>query len=411
MARYEYWMVYLPEVTPASFLLFVVDSTGANKLRSYASGREQIIGQPGSSMVFSKTKFRFRVDPHRVDGAEGCHHWHHETLNHNRRYLAGVASQQNVIRSLVNPPIDGVVQGRGNRGSQRQIQDYVNSHQLVLTQAILERLPPRLQELGATIRWVSPLADENYREYRDGEFLERVGLGHFTKVLGAFWPNRGPSWDALGIVLENAGVIKPEIVLVEAKSYPREVYGNGCQATQPARDKIGSALQETKVWCKVARETDWLGPLYQSANRIAHLYFLLELLHVPAWLVNLYFTADPIGPTTREGWEQELMRSKSELGLTQPVRNLVEYISALSTRGSTLPPCRKGSPSPIGPIGGWPWQSSRGRHYQIRKSASRVYWSYGMRLFLARGNVPPTPSCLGLAIGEATSIALEMASI
>lgn len=344
MARYRYWMVFLPKVEPTSFMLFVEDSTGANKLRNYASGIEMVVGQPGADAVFKEAKFHFPVTPHRVGGAEACQHWYGETLAYNHSHLGrGINSPQAAVVPAggirTAPATDGIVQGRAKRGSQRQIQDYVNSHPTVLTEAILDRLPPVMRELGARIRWVSPLAGENYREYRDAEFLERVGLGQLTKALAEYWPNRGPSWDALGILSDEAGAIRPAIVLLEAKSHVPEVYGSGCQATPRSREKIARALHGAKRWCGATAYADWLGPLYQSANRISHLYFLLEELRVPAWLVNLYFTDDPIGPTSRDRWEEAVSETKLELGLTRRIDNMVEvYLGALDSGGVGLKP-------------------------------------------------------------------------
>ena len=64
-----------------------------------------------------------------------------------------------------------------------------------------------------------------------------------------------------------------------------------------------------------SHDSDWLGlSLYQSANRIAHLYFIFNRLQTPTWLVNLYFTDDPIGPTNHEAWDGEVLKVKGELG-------------------------------------------------------------------------------------------------
>jgi hypothetical protein len=210
------------------------------------------------------------------------------------------------------------------------LQDYVNSYPDAISAAILEQLPARLRELKAKIRWVSPLAQEGYREYRDAEFLERVGLRGVAGDLSAFWPTMGPSWDALGVVSDSLGRIKPGVILVEAKSHIAEIYGSGCQASPESLCKIEAAISHARSWCGVSTGENWLGPLYQSANRIAHLYFLHECLRTPAWLVNLYFTGDPIGPADRLAWEREVARVKAQLGLTTPVPNVVEvYLAAL----------------------------------------------------------------------------------
>ncbi len=86
-----------------------------------------------------------------------------------------------MARACEAKPNMNLVEGRAYRGSQRQVQDYVNNYPDVLSDAILQQLPARVREPDSTIRWVSPLARESYREYRDAEFIKRVGLGHFAR--------------------------------------------------------------------------------------------------------------------------------------------------------------------------------------------------------------------------------------
>ena len=106
------------------------------------------------------------------------------------------------------------------------------------------------------------------------------------------------------------------ILLVEAKSYPGEIYGVGCKASPASRKKIEDALDRTKKWCGVPADTDWTGPLYQSANRLAHLYFFRKIAGVPAWLANINFLNDPHSPTDCEAWQKQLKKVKSELGIS-----------------------------------------------------------------------------------------------
>src|SRR5689334_16161238 len=92
--------------------------------------------------------------------------------------------------------------GSAFRGSQHQIQLYVNGHAAALSQSIIVANPtvPR----DAEIKWVSPLQDKQYQEYWDGGFLDVLGLGAFRPQLAGFWPKGGPHWDALA-KLEHAG--------------------------------------------------------------------------------------------------------------------------------------------------------------------------------------------------------------
>ncbi len=196
----------------------------------------------------------------------------------------------------------------------------------------MQELPGRLRELGAHIRWVSPLAVDDYAEYRDADFLRAVGLGDFVAELKSFWPSSGPSWDALATISDLDGKIRPNVILVEAKSHIPEIYGNGCQAGPVSRRIIEDALAETKQWCSASADADWTGPLYQSANRLAHLYFIRERLKRPAWLVNIYFINDEIGPADHDDWKAELQKVKASLGLTSIVPFAIDlFIPALTS--------------------------------------------------------------------------------
>lgn len=80
---------------------------------------------------------------------------------------------------------------------------------------------------------------------------------------------------------------------------------------------IDAAIAVTKGWLRIGPQADWKGPLYQSANRIAYLYFLREILQVEAWLVNAYFTDDHSisTPTSRAEWQGKLADVKKSLGV------------------------------------------------------------------------------------------------
>jgi hypothetical protein len=210
------------------------------------------------------------------------------------------------------------------------LQDYLNDHEEVFTRAVMEALPPRYRELAATIGWVSPFARDNYMEYRDGDFLRAVGLGEFTGELASFWPSGGPSWDALGIISDPSQKMRPNIVLVEAKSHLTEIYGSGCQAGLHSRELIEKSLVEAKDWCSASKDADWTGALYQSANRLAHLYFIRERLGRLAWLVNLCFIGDPIGPADQGAWEAELKKVNVSLGINSEVPFVIDvFLPAL----------------------------------------------------------------------------------
>jgi hypothetical protein len=108
-------------------------------------------------------------------------------------------------------------------------------------------------------------------------------------------------------------------VLVEAKSHVQEVYGNGCGAMGGSLSLIQSSVGRTKDWLGARPDADWLGSLYQSANRLAHLFFLREIANVEAYLASIYFTGDPHSPTTRQEWDEAIRAVTGELGLSAAV--------------------------------------------------------------------------------------------
>ncbi len=122
-------------------------------------------------------------------------------------------------------------------------------------------------------------------------------------------------WDALASIEFQKDKNNKGILLVEAKSYPGEIYRVGCKASPKSRKKIEDALNRAKKWCGVSADNDWTGPLYQSANRMAYLYFFRKIAGVPAWLANINFLNDPHSPTDDETWQEQLKKVKAELGI------------------------------------------------------------------------------------------------
>lgn len=203
--------------------------------------------------------------------------------------------------------------GRAFAGSQLQIQIYVNRRPDDVNANIRSALGPALPA-RAEIVWRSPLESEGFAEYRDGEFLAALGLPHLREKLAGFWPEGGPRWDGLAIVNDPAKSDPSAYLLVEAKSYPKEVFGPGCQAQPDSRRTIEAALRVTKAWAGAEESADWLGALYQYGNRLAHVYFLRQIANLRAWLVNLCFLGDPHRPTGRAVWENGLTAIREGLG-------------------------------------------------------------------------------------------------
>lgn len=201
------------------------------------------------------------------------------------------------------------------RGSKLQVQIYVNRKSGQLSEAVLDALPS-LASRTTKLAWVAPLEHEGFAEPQDVAFLRAVGYEDLAPELASFWPTRGPVWDALALAVLPSG--RPGVVLVEGKSYPDELYGSGMQAKAAAsQTKIEAALAATRTWLGVdGHAAAWTGPLYQSANRYAHLYWLREVAGVEAWLVHLLFVDDmTYRGASNEEWETALPPVEEELGL------------------------------------------------------------------------------------------------
>jgi len=197
-------------------------------------------------------------------------------------------------------------------GSQLQMQIYVNRRRRELRRAILDGLPALAAD-QPSFQWVSPLEASRFREYRDGDFLRALGFGRLQAELVEFWPARGPCWDALAVIDREGR--RPGVLLVEAKSYAGEIRGGGSRGQGDSRKKIVRALALTQRWLGLPEDGEaWTGELYQTANRLAHLYFLRRA-RIDAWLVNLLIVGDPRSPTTRPTWDRALRSVDMELGL------------------------------------------------------------------------------------------------
>ncbi len=212
---------------------------------------------------------------------------------------------------------DDVVTGRlrqkaARRGSQKWLQIAVAA------------APQRLQPPGlAPLTWRSPLADDDHAEYRDAAFLERLGLGHLAPALAAFWPRGGPVWDGLATCADG-------VVLVEAKAHLREALSTPCAARDPdSRARIAAALGQAREALGARGGGDWMEVFYQSANRLALLWWL-NAQGVRAHLLMVGFLGDAgmRGPATPEAWQAMARAIRQALGLPEahPLRDRVHWV-------------------------------------------------------------------------------------
>lgn len=202
--------------------------------------------------------------------------------------------------------MDRYPQPSDGHGSLQDIQVLVNRFPDVFTHKIKEKIVIKSNRID----WVSPLKDDDYSEYRDNGFIERLVIQNLKLPVSAFWPKRGPQWDALGKGDE-------EYFLVEAKANIDEIVSPETKATGKSLEMIQKSLGDLKKYLNVNNKIDWSGTFYQYTNRLAHLYFLRALNKLPVNLIFVYFIGDDSvsGPKSVEEWSVALTVMKKYLGL------------------------------------------------------------------------------------------------
>lgn len=196
-------------------------------------------------------------------------------------------------------------------GSHRWLQVAVEGRADVLRDAL--DAPLRLAQ-GEQIRWVSPLRADGFAEFRDGEALRRLGVRILPKrSLAAFWPPRGPVWDALGKTSGGA------LIFVEAKAHISEAASPGTKASPKSRRLIESSLHEARGFYAPKASAQWSGTFYQYANRLAHHYLFRRVNGLPSHLVFLYFinATDVGGPGCVAEWQGAIRLLHAALGLPE----------------------------------------------------------------------------------------------
>ena len=207
-------------------------------------------------------------------------------------------------------------QKSNSHGSLKNLQVSINVKKKYLDAEISKIIGKRMK-----IDWKSPLESDDYAEYRDEDFLKKLGIFKIKYPLNNFWPKKGPQWDALG-------VCDDEIILVEAKANIPEMLSSRTGAKNPQSiKKISNSLDEVKKYLNVSDTIDWTGKFYQYLNRIAHLYYLREKYKIKAHLLFIYFINDLTvhGPKTKDEWLGAIQTMECYLGLSKK-HKLRKYI-------------------------------------------------------------------------------------
>jgi hypothetical protein len=161
------------------------------------------------------------------------------------------------------------------------------------------------------IVWRSPIKEDDYAEYCDQAFLERLNVQASRTPLSSFWPNGGPRWD--GLATTDSG----KVLVVEAKAHIDESVDYHSDASAESYRRIQAALAAAKSAFRASEKSSWESPFYQYANRLAHLYFLRALNAVDAYLLFLYFADAPDvpEPCSTVEWRGAIRLTKKCLGL------------------------------------------------------------------------------------------------
>jgi hypothetical protein len=206
--------------------------------------------------------------------------------------------------------ITRVKQPSNGKGSLQDMQLLINKNKELIERQIKSAFPDLT---NSTIVWQSPLGTDEYSEYRDNDFIDKIGLDRQEIKLDTFWPKGGPQWDALATTTSGG------IILVEAKANIPEIVSPATRASLKSKELIDKSFKETKNYLGQKNKTDWSGTFYQYTNRLAHLYFLRVKHEKPAYLINIYFIGDKDvnGPNTEIEWKAALQVMYTYLGLSR----------------------------------------------------------------------------------------------
>lgn len=197
-----------------------------------------------------------------------------------------------------------VKQDEGKKGSLKAIQNLVNKYTDLIDSEIKKSFNIANEY---HIKWLSPLKDKSYCEYKDQDFLNILGLNNIN--IEDIWVKRGGAqWDALAKVEETN-----EIFLIEAKANIPEIVSSPTGAKGESKRKIDAFLNKAKKNLELKNnKVDWSYKFYQYTNRLAHLVALREV-GVKVNLIFLYFYNDSsisYSPKSIEEWESAILVMK-----------------------------------------------------------------------------------------------------
>lgn len=176
--------------------------------------------------------------------------------------------------------------GRGEKGSKFWVQKVIND----------KKLREQFNSLIGleNIDWISPLEDDDYREYslNQNNLIECLSNDYKFPIIKddyKFWPPNQPQWDAIGVNLAENGE-NNELILVEAKAHVKEMRSKISASNPDSVKMITELLTEVqKKYYPNGTIESWTNKYYQLANRLTFFKKLNELLDNTNWKVRLVF--------------------------------------------------------------------------------------------------------------------------
>lgn len=222
--------------------------------------------------------------------------------------------------------------GIADQGSRLYLQEYMVKAKDELSELMIAASPSLLSFVDSKtkIEWKSPLEESEeviFYEYRD-DFLKVLGLdqGAYENAkseLKKFWPKNGPQWDGLAIVVGDHG--PKGLLLVEAKAHTAEMKAD-LKASSPESILLIQKSMAIAQGHYGIKPTDWTNKYYQLGNRIAYLYFMNEILHIPTWLGLVNFVGGKHKPTSRGEWLAHYHKSYTAMGINHDDYKLLNYV-------------------------------------------------------------------------------------
>ncbi|MBC8060521.1 MAG: hypothetical protein H7Y18_07635 [Clostridiaceae bacterium] len=225
--------------------------------------------------------------------------------------------------------------GLPQKGSRFYLQQYMLNAKEELSELILSASPSLVAFIDSKtkIEWKSPLEKsekpdkEEFYEYRD-DFLEVLGLeegilGQAKGKVAKFWSKNGPQWDGLATVVGADG--EKGLLLIEAKAHPDETKSDIKAESKMSIYKIENSIEAAQRYYGI-KPVNWTKQYYQLGNRIAFLYFMNEILHIPTWLVLTNFTQGQYITTTLEEWLIHYHNIYSKMGIKHTNHKLLNNI-------------------------------------------------------------------------------------